>query len=305
LVAFIGDQGVNADAKDVLALIEREGADAVVHNGDFDYTDDPAAWDAQISGALGENFPYFSVVGNHDARAWPGVAGYNSYVRARMERVPEIECTGELGVMANCTFRGLHLVQSCVGTNELRASCGKDAPEQLDFLEQSLTNDQHLWSICAWHKNQSDMQVGRKADEVGWKAYQVCQTHGSLITTGHEHSYSRTRTLTAVGNTSIGHGPLSVFERIELGPGKTAAIVSGLGGQEVRDYSGTNHDDDSWWASYYAIDAWMMNGDDQDGVATYGALFIRFNVDADPKKAEAYFKDVDGVVADEFTIVLD
>jgi hypothetical protein len=55
-VAFIGDQGLGADPVAVLQLILDEGADAVVHSGDFDYGDDAAAWDAQIDGVLGPDF---------------------------------------------------------------------------------------------------------------------------------------------------------------------------------------------------------------------------------------------------------
>ena len=36
-VAFIGDQGLHANARAVLNLIKNEGADAVIHSGDFDY----------------------------------------------------------------------------------------------------------------------------------------------------------------------------------------------------------------------------------------------------------------------------
>jgi hypothetical protein len=45
-----------------------------------------------------------------------------------------------------------------------------------------------------------------------------------------------------------------------------------------------------------------MHGQPQNGVADYGALFVRFHVDGDPKKATAYFKDVRGRVLDSFTL---
>src|SRR3990172_65044 len=65
-IAFLGDQGLGGDAEAVLRLIRDEGADAVMHLGDFDYHDDPAAWDAQIDTILGPDFPYFASAGNHD-----------------------------------------------------------------------------------------------------------------------------------------------------------------------------------------------------------------------------------------------
>lgn len=57
-VAFIGDQGLNDNAKAVSNLIKAQGADVVLHQGDFDYHDDPDAWDQQINSILGEDFPY-------------------------------------------------------------------------------------------------------------------------------------------------------------------------------------------------------------------------------------------------------
>ena len=45
-MAFFGDQGRGANARAVLELVKREGASMVLHLGDFDYDDDPAAFDA-------------------------------------------------------------------------------------------------------------------------------------------------------------------------------------------------------------------------------------------------------------------
>jgi len=56
-IAFIGDQGLAETSIAVLQLIKSEGADAVVHSGDFDYDDNPAAWDTLINNTLGEDFP--------------------------------------------------------------------------------------------------------------------------------------------------------------------------------------------------------------------------------------------------------
>ncbi|MGH7600323.1 MAG: metallophosphoesterase, partial [bacterium] len=78
-VAFFGDQGVGENARAVLNLVKAEGTQAVLHLGDFDYNDDPAAWDAQIDDVLGANFPYFACIGNHDESAWRGADGYQKY----------------------------------------------------------------------------------------------------------------------------------------------------------------------------------------------------------------------------------
>ncbi|KYG07068.1 hypothetical protein BE21_31250 [Sorangium cellulosum] len=302
LIAFIGDQGNNGNADAVLQLIEDEGAAATIHNGDFDYADDPAAWENRINSILGPNYPYFAIIGNHDAAAWGGSSGYASYIQARHARVPDMNCTGELGVKATCNFRGLFIVQSCIGTSELRSTCAANAADQVSFIQDALANDSSIWSVCAWHKNQHDMQVGGKSNEVGWSAYQACMNAGAIVATGHEHSYSRTLTLTDVGNASTGHGKTGAFNLVELGPNRNFVFVSGLGGVGIRDYEAASHDDDTWWSSYYASNKWVKNGTLMSGTADDGALFIRFNVGGDPKRATAYFKDVDGRLADEFTI---
>jgi len=75
-----------------------------------------------------------------------------------------------------------------------------------------------------------------------------------------------------------------------------------LAGVGVRAYDAGLHDDDTWWSSQYASNRWMKSGVVQSGTGTYGALFIRFYVDGDPKKALAYFKDVNGRIVDSFTV---
>jgi hypothetical protein len=287
----------------VLNLIKDEGAAAVVHNGDFDYADNPTTWDDRITRILGANYPYFAIIGNHDAAAWNGSSGYAAKIAARHSRVSSMNCSGELGIEATCKFRGLHLVESCVGTSEWNSTrCAANSTTQVNFIKNSLANDSSVWSICNWHKNQNDMQVGGKSDEVGWNAYRECMNAGAMVATGHEHSFSRTRVLTDVGNRNAGHGFTGEYDVMRLGPGQNFVFTSGLAGVGLRDYEAATHDDDTWWSSYYTSNKWMKNGVVQSGTATYGALFIRFHVDGDPKKARAYFKDVNGRLADEFTI---
>jgi hypothetical protein len=90
MIAFIGDQGLTDNSREVLQLIKDEGADMVLHQGDFDYKDDPEAWDQMINDILGPNFPYFASIGNHDYKAWPG---YQQKLRARLDRIQDAMCT--------------------------------------------------------------------------------------------------------------------------------------------------------------------------------------------------------------------
>ncbi|MDZ7361814.1 MAG: metallophosphoesterase [candidate division KSB1 bacterium] len=99
-IAFIGDQGSGSNATAVLNLIKNEGANAVMHQGDFDYNDNPQAWDDLITSVLGANFPYFASIGNHDEGKFFGTGGYQSYLAARMNRLG-ITWDGDLGVKSS------------------------------------------------------------------------------------------------------------------------------------------------------------------------------------------------------------
>ena len=178
-VAFIGDQGPlerpGSGAWDVLALIEREGADMVIHSGDFDYQQNPEAWNALITGVFGPNYPYFISFGNHDVgprapnRLWQR---YQRIFRNRLERIPEAACStappnGELGVDSSCSYRGLFLVLSGVGTLYTKGI------DQTAYIRSALAGDNSIWRICSWHKNRRSTQTGPKASQVGWGPYQA------------------------------------------------------------------------------------------------------------------------------------
>lgn len=274
-IAFIGDQGLGEDSQAVLELIQAEEADAVFHQGDFDYSNDPDAWDNQINEILGEDFPYFASIGNHDEEEW---TPYQAKLEERLDRISDAECTGDLGVNSACSFQGIFAVFSGVGT------LGDDHEE---FMEEQLTSNTSRWRICSWHKNQRLMQVGGKGDEVGWEAYDLCRAQGAIIATAHEHSYSRTYLMEDLENQVIS----STSENLVLEEGKTFVFVSGLGGASIRE-----QDDElaanPWWASVYTA----TQG------ASYGALFCTFNVNQVEGEGECYFKDISGNVADEFDL---
>ena len=297
-LAFLGDQGIGADAQAVLELVLDEGAEALIQLGDFAYLDgSPRAWDAQLSKVLGEDFPVFAVVGNHDTARWSGTSGFQALLQARLERVPGARCQGDYGVNASCTFRGaVSFVLSGVGT----LGSGHEA-----YLDAALSRRSTPFRLCLWHKNQHDMQVGSKTDEVGWEAYRICARHGVPIITAHEHSYARTFTLDAVGDTERAHGVVGAPDTLELMPGRTAVAVAGLGGQSRRSLT-PDHSADSWWASIYAGDCQLRNGVVQDTAPSilYGALFLEIGIDGDPYAAHGYFKTTDGEVHDDFTVHL-
>jgi hypothetical protein len=140
------------------------------------------------------------------------------------------------------------------------------------------------------------MQVGGKSDEVGWVAYETCREHGAIIATGHEHSYSRTKTLVSTQHQTV-DWEWPEPNSLRVAPGATFVFVSGLGGRSVRDQErclpttypyGCNGE----WAKIYT----------SDQGAQPGALFIEFHVDGNPNLARGYFKNINGEIIDEFTV---
>lgn len=285
-VAFIGDQGLGNSALDVLKLIRSEGAELVIHLGDFDYQDDPVAWEAQIDAILGEKFPYFAVVGNHDVDKWPE---YKKSLESRLARLNGANCTGDYGVNSSCTYKDLFFILSGVGT------LGENHEA---YIKSELAKSHHTWKICAWHKTQNAMQVGGKNNDTGWEVYEACKDSGAIITTGHEHSYQRTKTLTSLEEQTV-DSSCSNPNHVCLKPGASFVAVSGLGGHSIRDQKRCLPETYPYgcqgeWAKIYTKS--------QDPNATFGALFISFNVDKNPRKAHGYFKTIDGKIIDDFEI---
>ena len=276
-VAFIGDTSTGTDYWDVLTLVKNEQAAALVVQGDMSYSDDPEDWWTVTELVLGTSFPIFISRGNHDDVSW---SGYLPKAQNHLGGATRV--AGAHDANYKTTWKGLVIATVRVG----------DSAAQLAPL---LQNENHIWKICQWHQNQESMQVGDKSDEMGWDVYETCRRHGAIIETGHEHSYSRTRTLInletqAVDPSCLGRGQLCV------GPGRTFVNVVGLGGHSVRAQTrclpttppyGCNGE----WGFVYT----------SDQGATFGAQFITFNA-GDPRRAVGYFKNVNGQVIDNFTI---
>jgi hypothetical protein len=287
-IAFIGDQGLTPEAQAVLTLIRNEGASAVLHSGDFEYTDTPQAFEDQINAVLGQNFPYFASVGNHDASNFYGPGGYQEFLAARMSRLG-IPWRGDLGVQSSFTYRGIFFVLTAPGVFSSDDGDRVYAP----FLTSELAADDSLWRISSWHKDMQLMQVGGKSDETGWGVYEQSRRGGAIIATAHEHSYSRTYLLSSCEQQVVASTDSTlVLARDDpstlADEGRSFAFVSGLGGRSIRSQMLTG----PWWASIYA----------SDQGANYGALFGVFNYQGDPSLAHFYFKDITGRIADEFFV---
>lgn len=279
-VAFFGDQGLSDDARAVLRMVVAEGADLVLHQGDLDYADDPVAWDAMVTEELGADFPYFASIGNHDSRAWDGPDGYQAKLQARLDRVAGARCIGELGIKAACTYDGLFFILSGAGWVPREP----DNPEHIAFIREQLAASDATWEICSWHMNQTEMQLGRKRDAVGWGPYRACREAGAIIVTGHEHSYSRTHLMDSFETQSV----VSTSGTLMIEEGKSFVVVTGTGGQDVR----PQIREGDWWASIYTST--------QDALP--GALFCTFRAGGQPNKAGCYFKNIAGEIIDQFEL---
>ena len=164
-VAIVGDQGLGPNAIAVLNLIKDEGAQMVLHQGDFDYQDDPVKWDRQISNVLGSDFPYFASIGHHEAEAWND---YQEKLYDRLKKIPDAVCYGDLGVKSNCTYKGLFFILVAPGgyTND---------SDYDSFIEKQLNDNDYTWMICSWHNDADAMQQEAKPNKTGWEVYESCK----------------------------------------------------------------------------------------------------------------------------------
>ncbi len=273
-VAFIGDSGEGSEFQKVLNLIKSEKAEIVFHQGDFSYSDGPTTWANKINTTI-PDLIYLGSDGNHDD--WDDYAPF--FQQQIAKRQSELTVAGTVA-SANyaVTYKGLKV-----------ANIQEEG--YTPFAKEQLQNADNIWKICGWHKNQTAMQIGSKEDERGWQLYEDCREAGALIITAHEHNYSRTKTLTNMTNQTIDSSCSSATQMC-VSPGKTFAVVSGLGGQSIRNQDRCLDGCKGEWAKIYTSD--------QD--AKSGALFIIFNYQGNPQKAHGYFKNVDGQIVDEFDI---
>ncbi len=280
-VAFIGDQGLGPDARAVLAMCVAEGADTIVHLGDFDYADDPAAWEAQMNDVLPACFPYFAVAGNHDEDEF---AGYQDVIEARMN-CAGVPWHGSAGDQFAFTYQGVYFVLTTPGL--LGGGDAEYVAERLASPESQAA----AWRVSGWHVLMRNMQIGGKDDQSGWPVYENSRLGGAIIATAHEHSYERTKLLSDMSDQIV------AGEELVISEGETFAFVSGIGGESIRNQErcfptvppyGCN----GTWASVYA----------EEQGATHGALFLEFNSEGDPCRAFGYFKDISGNVPDQFIV---
>ena len=272
-VAFVGDQGLGPNAIAVLELIKDERAQLVLHQGDFDYEDDPDKWDKQISNVLGTDFPYFGTPGNHDVKEWNN---YQGKLYDRLKKNPDAECIGDLGVKSSCTYHGLFFILVAPGISD---------SDHDSFIKKQLNENHSDWRICSWHYDINTMQREADQNKTGWEVYEYCKNGGAIIANAYHHVYARTKTLINFEN-HIVDSEWSEPNKLRVKEGATFTFISGIGGMPIVKQK---------------YDDWTINYSSDQG-ASNGALFCTFNVGGQPNKAYCYFKNIDGRIIDEFTI---
>lgn len=301
----------------------------MLHQGDFGYGAGFTSWKNKVEATLdnptiGYTFPYLGSDGNHDD--WVG-EGYRDWFRDRVNAIgaEEKDFSGIDTGNYSVSYRGLKMV--------FVREPGNDPP----FISQSLSSDTHIWKICSWHQTMSTLTAGNHGDAAqSYAPYDACRTWGAIIANGHNHNYSRTKTMTNFGGTGgpkvadpqvdltqhpkDGNGIPQYPNNLLVAPGKTFVVVEGAGGAGLYAQTwcdlmypygtplagsglSTNLGCDRYvFASMYTprqVTLLNADGKNRDG---HGVLFITFNVGGNPYRAQGYFKDVRGEVIDTFTI---
>lgn len=289
-VAFIGDTANGSSYNDVLNLIMQEGAQAMFVAGDMTYSSNPAAWWSATEAVVEQSYPVFLARGNHDDSSWSGFLA-----EAATHRGGATHVAGPHDAAYKDIYRGLTAVAIKKGDTNTT-------------VNNLFGSDNHIWKVCYWHQNQNKLQVGGKGDEMGYGVFEACRQKGAIIINGHEHTYHRTKTLINTQTQTIDPSCAS-GSSLCVGPNRTFVSVVGTGGTGLRaqvrclptasspPFASLNTSDASCpiWASIYTTNQG----------ATFGALFITFNVDGNPKKARAYYKAINGQVIDAFDIFAD
>ncbi len=294
-IAFIGDQGNTNDTKRALTMVRDEKANALIVVGDFDYQDNPSLWKSNFDIYLGDKFPVIAVAGNHEEKAWD--SGYKDVVRKQIELLPKGTCTSSvpenLGLYFDCVLGPVHFV---FATPDIRIAQAEKTKKPEDFLKKQLKQSKSPWNICAWHKVHEGMQLGDKKDKISWDIYEACRASGAYIVSGHDHVYARSRTMFDFPKRIFA---TSTVDIVQVVPGKTGAVIVGLGGKDIRPRAPSQLVT-PWWARVYTADILKAETEGQrTNIA--GVLFCTF--ERDKKSAPCYFKMTDGKIKDEFTLM--
>jgi hypothetical protein len=268
-VCFIGDSGVGSNASSAHNTCIAGGAQAIVHMGDLDYQNSPTNWENFINSKVGQSFPYFYVLGNHDTA---NASGYRANAEARFNRLG-ITWSGAL--TSHCVFdwRGIRFIMTTPGLGDSTAAT---------YIRDQAAATTAPWVLSIFHEQMAKMQVGTKGDATGWPVYEEGRAQGVTSWNGHEHSYGRTQLLSDVDLQTVADNtsPYTITK------GTSIVVQTGAGGNSLRAFGPWANE--PYWAAKYNLN--------------YGVNLCTFGAGGDPRRADCVFRDIGGVDRDSWTM---
>lgn len=287
IVAFIADADIKSSSIQVKQLILKNNANFVLHAGDLDYHDSPQAWEVQLDAVMGQDFRYFSSMGNHEYDAFEGTNGYQSYMFNRLLR-QGANCTGTVGLAKICSYLGITFFVATPWQNYPTPFITQEELSQA--IEDAFTQFGGKWRICVWHFNQHEYQLGNKGTEAQIFLYDTCRRMGALIHTGHEHSYARTHLMSSFEDFTVA----DTSSQLTISEGESVAWVSAVGGQSERPCT-DNSNLNPWWGQALCTNI--------EPPLIPGALFCNFNPEGNGEDmAYCWFEQIDGQIRDNFNL---
>jgi Calcineurin-like phosphoesterase len=273
IVCFLGDSGTGANAVAAHNVCKNAGAQAIVHTGDLDYLDSPSQWETFVNNQVGQNFPYFYVLGNHDTL---NASGYQANEETRFNRIG-LTWTGTL--TSHCTFdwRGIRFIMTTPGLGDASAAT---------YIHDQAAASTAPWVLSIFHEQQHLMNVGTKGDATGWAVFEESRLQGATVWNGHEHSYGRTHLLSNMTSQVVADNT----SPYTISKGASMTIQTGLGGNSIR--AQDTQAGLPYWGSVYT----------SNQGANYGASLCTFGATGDPRRADCVFRNINGVDVDAWTM---
>jgi hypothetical protein len=309
-LAFLGDSGAELSgtggfyAKAVFDMIQADGVDLMLHNGDLDYEANPAKWQSFLNTYTAQGIDVLTSSGNHEEAsglggAWYGAQGYKKRLRAALPSRISRKCSGAYGERYECSYGAHHFV--LIGWRQMEknlslANPNRESAVSAEFIRAAFAaKPQAKWRWCVWHKPEGLLNPGDvHTDTYGnWDVYEACRAAGAIITTGHSHVYARTKLISRFSASAQTVAGDDNAQSPTVRCGATLSFVVGS--------SGYKHDRNG----SYAGSAWFRKSFSRtdSGVPRAGALICDFGADPAATTAACEYRLAGvGTTVDSFSL---